>query len=346
MFRVTRSLSTVFTGTRNTTSAKQAKAILTEVQSAAEEWAKKRLQQNRDIVHAASAQNSTQEKMLRRASIGSGQKREIVTASMKRGLEEIHASLATLPKGIPPLQERGKCEFQAKNIVQGAYESSRAQHANGAGSTEGEKVDEKSGGFWKSLMKAITSDPAIKAVAMINADQLLDIYNNNGPFVLRGPKLDDPRQESEYMDHAIAIMAAVKVRIDGQGEKIVFCAIDCNDAGKDDETVAAQQQAAKLGKNPSALTHAEADSFGVDRRRIRLINADSVVHRLWNHTWDMKVQGLDMESEAFFMTRGAPLLTNEQTEQLKDLIGNNWSEVEDYTDADYSGLAHKKLLKT
>lgn len=330
--KISSGLAAVSAATKNAaTASKQNKQILAQVQNAAELWASNPFFQDPHPMYAASERKPTLAQIRMRPSIGVGQRRGIVTASTKSGLDAIHESLSTLPAEVPPFQKHDMCEFQAKDIVLAAHKSHETQRSNSAYRGGTEKVDSKSGGLWSKLMKAIASDPTIKTVAMQSTDQLLDIYNKNGPFVLRGPKLDDPRQGSGYTDHAIAIMAAVKVRIVDQGERIVFCAIDCNDAGKDEETMAAQQFSERQGKSLSVLTHEEADSFGADKRRIRLIDADSVVERLQHHTLHMNVREIEMESEIFFVTHGTPILNPEQINALEKFIRENWSEVEDYT---------------
>lgn len=323
---------------------KSMKEAIAEVQDASGKWVQSRLQPARVTRYPG---NSFYEKLLKAAPLQASQQqeRQVVTSPTKNQLDAVHHSLTSLPEGVSAFQAPGCCEFKAKTIIEEARKSAEAaQCAKTDGSAAEEQVEEE-GGLLKRLMRAITADPTMGTVKVKNADQLLDIYQKYGPFVLRGPRLDDPRQESDYVDHAIAIMAAVKVRVAGQGEKIVFCALDCNDAGKDEETMAALDKAAQLGKKLSELTPEEADGSGADKRRIRLIDGDSVVKRILNYTLHMKARELDMESEAFYIRKGAPILESDQTEQLKEVIANNWSEVEDYSAADYSGFAHNNLFR-
>lgn len=270
------------------------------------------------------------------------QQRNIVSSSLKKELGKIDPSLSSLPPAIPQFQPHGQCEFHAKDIVKALHEKNNAPDVER--DTHEKNVTGEEPGLIEVFLQALMSSPLMKTDTMGSADELLDLYQKSGPFVLRGPKLDDPRQDSGYMHHAIAVVAAVKVRIEGK-ERIVFCALDCNDAGLDKETMDARKMAINLNKKLSEFEADEAQVSGSDNRRIRLIDADSVVRRLWNHTMDMRVRDFDMESEVCFQQKGTPILTQHQMDQLATLLENNWQEVEDYSDEDYSGLAHRQLQR-
>lgn len=312
------------------------KKILNEVQQAAEQVAQNWLQQKRGMRHASRPQSSTQEKLLKRSSSIASQKRQIVTAAAKQQLDTIHPSLARLPYGVPPYQKPAMCEFQAADIITYAQAHSRPE-VHGQPVSQSTQEDE---GIWKTLLNALLNEAPIDRTKLKSADQILQLYNKNGPFVMRAPELADPSQASDYEEHAIAVMAVVKVPIVGQGEKIVLCAIDCNDQGSDAETQSAQQHATQSGKALSELSHAEAEQHGADRRRIRLIDGDSVVTRLINYTAHSRASTHEGESTLIFLKKGAPLLSDEQTDQLKELISNSWNEVEDYSKDSYAHLKH------
>jgi hypothetical protein len=294
--------------------------IISEIQKTVSQWAENWLSQTQ-------------------SNIGS-QRRGIVTVSAQEKLGNIHPSLIQLPLGVSAYQKRGGCVQQATEIIRGA----NLQYAPETVSIPSGETEKKGDALLQRLMETLDQVAAgvvqfmegvMDTTRVKSADQLLDIYQKKGPFILRGPHLSDPTQELLYEDHAIAVMAAVRVRIDGQ-EKIGFCTFDCNDKGTDKETTAARQRAAKLGKELCELTPEEVEGLGTGRRRIRPFDADPVVAHLFRTTMGIwETHGVHMKSEVTFMTHGEPLLTDEQHDQLKVFFTEHWHEVEKYTEVTY-----------
>jgi hypothetical protein len=150
--------------------------------------------------------------------------------------------------------------------------------------------------------------------------------------VLYGPGLAD----RHYLAHALAICAVLHVPVE-DSKRYVLVAMDCSDEASDPQTEAAKDLAWEKYGNAhlSVLTHADAHSVDVDRRRIRLIDIESVVtlmrkaHDAWaRSSWDQN--GLTQPTVMTLNKGNAWTLTADELSEMTAMVAKRWDEVERY----------------
>jgi hypothetical protein len=264
---------------------------------------------------------------------GIGSRKSFVTDTTHKQLNEIIPDKISFTQ-TPPFQEEEMCEIHANKVLTEQRKKYRASIPPVP--NEDSPLDQVVAYFEKLLCGSHDSDD-IKS-----AKELLDIYQRNGGYVLRGPGLSD-----QYRDHAVAVVSALKINTPS-GPKTVLTALDCNDMSTDARTNASRKTAERLGKGHiSELSHEEANKNGAQQQRIRFLEAESLARKMANNysLYQMMLSNaITAPKVIYHKTEGVKLSPGEDAE-LGALLEEIYDEEVEKFESDESPLGTKSESK-